>query len=135
MSRDSRNPEKTADVMDALAGFNFGPFSQVFSCSLHSLSGLDGAALFALPAFENYDSFKVSGELGWKPSGSRLGALDLKTRLGYTFRAVKDPLWDISINCSVRPGKWGRVALKAASPDFPNRWNYTLSWRFETRLP
>jgi hypothetical protein len=135
VSRDARKPEKTADTLSALTGFNFGPFSAVFSCALHSLSSLDGESLFSYPVFENFDSFKAGGELGWKPPKFPFGVLDLKTGLGYTVRAEKDPLWELSFNGSVRPGKWGRIGLKIASTDFPEKWNYTLSWRFETQLP
>jgi hypothetical protein len=112
-----------------------GPFTSAFSFSLHSLSYLAEESLFQFPAFENFDSFKVSGELGWKPPKLRIGAIDLKTRLGYTIRAGKEPLWDLSLNGSIRFGKWGRIGLKIASTDFPDKWNYNLSWRFEGKLP
>ena len=130
LNRDARDPGKTADTLDALTGFYIGPLSSVFSCSLHSVSSLNGndAPLFRTPVFENYESFKVACELGLKP-----GIFDLKTKLAYTVRAKKDPLWEPSLNVSVRPGKWGRVGLKIASTDFPEKWNYTLSWRFEYR--
>jgi hypothetical protein len=130
LNRDARNPGKTGDVLDALAGFSFGPFSSVFSFSLHNISFLDAdnGSLFQAPVFENFDSFKVSAEFGWKPS-----VFDIKTRVGYTSRAEKDPVLDLSLNVSVRPGKWGRVGLKIASTDFPEKWNYTLSWRFNIK--
>jgi len=134
VSRDARNPEKTADTLNALAGFNFGSLSTVLSFSLHSLSSLDGDSgippLFEPPFFENFDSFKVSGQVGWKPLNFRFGSLDLRAALGYTIRAKKDNFWEPSLNCSFRPGKWGRIGLRIASTDFPEKWNYTLSWRF-----
>ena len=130
LNRDARAPAKTADSLDALAGFSLGPLSSVFSCSLHSLSCLneeDGTSpLFQFPAFETFQSFKISGELGIKPS-----IFDIRIRLGYTIRKKKDPLWEPSLNCSVRPGKWGRLGLKITYTDFPEKWNYTVSWRFE----
>jgi hypothetical protein len=139
LNRDARKPEKTADAINALTGFNFGPLSTVFSCSLHNISCLEEdlgiSPLLSFPVFETFDSFKVSGELGYKPPNFHFGSLDLKTTLGYTTRAEKDPLWDFSLNCSYKPGKWGRVGLKIASTDFPEKWNYTLSWRFETQFP
>ena len=128
ISRDARKPEKTADTLNSLAGFNFGPVSSVFSFALHGISCLDDTGfkyLFSFPVFESPESFKVSGELGIK-----LGIVNLKTKLGYTARTHKEPLWEPSINCSVKPGKWGRIGLKIASTDFPEKWNYTLSWRF-----
>jgi len=137
LNRDARNPEKTADSVDALAGFNFGPFSTVFSFSLHSLSCLDEDAgifpLFGTPFFRTFDSFKLSGEMGWNPPNFRFGNLDFKSRLGYTIREGKKNLWEPSLNCSFKPGKWGRFSLKIASTDFPEKWNYTIAWRLETK--
>jgi hypothetical protein len=135
LNRVARKPEKTADILNALAGFNFGAFSTVFSCSLHNLSSLDEEKLFSFPVFESFDTFKIKGELGWKPSKFRFGALDFSTGLAYTIREEKDPLWEFSLNSSIKPGKWGRVGLKIASTDFPEKWNYTLTWRFEGKLP
>jgi hypothetical protein len=132
LNRDARTPAKTVDVLDALAGFNFGPFSSVFSCSLHSLSSFEEEGgippLFRSRGFEDFESFKVSAELGWKPS-----VFDIKTRVGYTTRAEKDPIRDLSLNISIRPAKWGRIGLKIASADFPEKWSYTLSWRFNAK--
>jgi len=115
-----------------MAAFALDPLSIAFFSALNSQTCLDGddraPLLFGLPLFESFRSFKLSSELGWKP-----GIFDLRTRLGYTIRAEKDPLWAFSFNCSVRPGKWGRIGLKVASADFPEKWEYTLSWRFDKR--
>ena len=134
INRDARKSEKTADTLNALAGFNTGLFSTVFSCSLHSLSSINEDSelvpLLSAPFFEKFDSFKVSGELGWRPPSFRFGSVNLTGRLGYTVRAENKNLWEPSINCSYRPGKWGRIGLKIASTDFPDKWNYTISCRF-----
>ena len=128
-NRDARTPEKTIDTLNGLAGFNIGPLSTVFSCALNSFSFFeeDGGRppLFRPTAFESFDSFKVSGELGFSA-----GYFNVRTRLGYTTRAEKDPVWDFSFTGSFRPGRWGRLALNIAATDFPEKWNYTLSWRF-----
>ena len=132
LSRDARNPEKTADTLNALVGFNIGPLSTVFSCALSGLSSLDGdIPLFDFPVFETFESFKVSSELGWKPLNFRFGKIELKARMGYTVRAEKKNLMEPSLSCSFKPGKWGRIGLGITSTDFPEKWNYTLSWRFE----
>ncbi|MCL2070218.1 MAG: hypothetical protein FWH19_04450 [Treponema sp.] len=133
LNRDARRPDRTADSISGLAGFILGPFNSTFTGSLQNTSSLadDGIPLFSAPAFESFDSFRVSGELGWRPAGFPVGSLDLRARLGHTTRAEKENLWDLSLNCSLRPGKWGRIGLRAASTDFPRRWNYTLSWRLE----
>ena len=130
LSRDARTPAKTADSLNSLLAFNSGPFSTSLSCVLHSLSRLeeDGSVLplFQSIVFEHFESFKVTGELGIK-----LKYADIKTRLGYTIREKKEPLWESGLNFSVRPGKWGRLSLNIASTDFPLKWNYTASWRLE----
>ena len=129
LNRDARVPEKTADSLKLLFGFFFGPLSSEFYGALYSFSDLAGKEgtppLFYPQVFETFDSFKMSGELGLKP-----GVFDLKTRLGYTIRAKKDPLWELSLNCAIRPGNWGRLSFNVAATDFPEKWNYTLSWRF-----
>ena len=134
INRDARNPEKTNDTASALAAFNLGPFSTVFSGTLQSLSCLEPAAgaqpLIAFPFFESFESFRVSAELGFRPFIPRLGSLDLRGRAAYTIRAEKKDLLELSLNTSLRPGKWGRVGFRIASTDFPEKWNYTLSWRF-----
>ena len=128
-SRDARTPEKTIDTLNGLAGFNIGPFSAVLSCALYSISFLGEESgptlLFQPTVFESFESFRVSGELGFS-----LSYFNVRTRLGHTTRAEKDPLWDFSVNASFRPGRWGRVTLNIAATDFPEKWNYTLSWRF-----
>ena len=130
LNRDARTPEKTADSLDALAGFYLGPFSPVFSVSLHSLSAIGGKneniSLFHFPVFENFDSLKFSGELIWNP-----GIINVRTKLGRTVFAKKDNVCDLSMNLSIRPGKWGRLSLNVASTDFPEKWNYTVGWRLE----
>jgi len=136
MNRDARIPEKTADSLNALAGFNFGPLTSAFSFSLDCFSHLDenaGIPLLGAPFFGDFDSFRISGELGWKPPSFRFGSFDLTARLGYTIRDGKKNLWEPSLNCSFKPGKWGRFSLKIASTDFPEKWNYTLGWRLETK--
>ena len=134
LSRDARKMEKTADNMGGLAAFSFGPLTTEFSGTLHSLSYLEGDTgippVFGLPLFESFDSFKVSAALGWKPPRLRIGTFDINARLGYTVRAEKDALWEPSLNVSLKPAKWGRIGFKIASTDFPDKWNYTLSWRF-----
>ena len=127
LNRNARNLDKTADSLNTLLGYQFGPLSGSLSFALNSLSSLapDNTSLFQYPLFESFDSFRVSGELTWRP-----GIFDIRTRLGYTIREEKDPIIDFSLNCSARPGRWGRVGLRIACTDFPERWNYTLSWRY-----
>jgi hypothetical protein len=130
LSRDARVKEKTADTLEALAGFNIGPLRTVFSGSLHSSSALESGAvpspLPLPPCFGEFEAVKFSGELSLAA-----GIFQFRARTGYALKAEKDPAWDLSFGASVRPGKWGRIGLKAAAEDFPDQWSYTLSWTFE----
>lgn len=128
LDRDARTPHKTLDSFDALGGFNFGPIRSVFSWSLDYHSGLNGnrGLLFQPPFFENTVSSKIAEELAWG-----IGVFDIRSKLAHIDRAEKKALWDLSLNASFKPVKGGRVSLKIASPDFPKKWNYTLSYRIQ----
>ncbi|MCL2762968.1 MAG: hypothetical protein FWD36_07180 [Treponema sp.] len=72
-----------------------------------------------------FDSAKASCELVWSP-----GIFQFRTRWGYTAYEKKDDQWNGSISAAVRL-KHGRFSAKIAWPDFPEKWNCTLSWRLE----
>jgi len=141
LGRDARNTSKTTDSLSALAAFTMGPFSTAFNINLNNKSALpdEGGNLFQFPMFENFESLKLGGEFIWRAANLQIGNfvsagnLELRNRIGYTIRAEKDPILDFSVNCSFRPGRWGRVSLRIASTDFPEKWNYTLGWRFQKR--
>jgi hypothetical protein len=117
--------------VEALAGFNLGPFRTTFSGAYTALTAFDdGDDPFPLPlppAFGTLDSAKVSGEISWSPK-----IFQLRTKWGYTIRKEKENLWDATFYGSARIGKHHRLSLKIAAPVFPGEWNYTLGWRFET---
>jgi hypothetical protein len=131
LGRDGRTREKTKDSVEASAGFNLGPFRTVFSGVYTALTAFDsGDNPFPLPlppAFEAYDSAKVSGEISWSP-----GIFQLRTKWGYATQKEKESVWDASLYGSAKIGKHSRLSLKIAAPVFPQEWNYTLSWRFAT---
>jgi len=128
-NRDARTPERSIDTLNALAGFNFGLLSAAFSAGYTGLSALEAnsetSALFQPGFFENFESFRATGELGLNSS-----PFNIRTRLSYTTRANTDPLWEFSLNCSFRPSRWSRLTLNIAATDFPGKWNYTISWRY-----
>jgi len=77
------------------------------------------------PAHQEFDSAKTTCELIWSP-----GIFQFRTRWGYTTYAKKDDLWEASFSTAVRFSH-GRFSVRVASPTFPEKWNCTLSWRFE----
>jgi hypothetical protein len=75
----------------------------------------------------DFDSAHAGAELAWSP-----GILQFKTKAGYTASAKKEDRWDAAFSAGIR-FKYGRVSVKAASPDFPHKWNCTISWRAEKK--
>ena len=126
LSRDARNPQKTLDSFDLMGGFNFGSLRSVFSIGVDSVSTTESGRLFELPFFENAASAKYSCELA-----RYVGIFDLRTKLSFVSRADKDDVWDFSLNASFRPVNAARFSLKIASPDFPEKWSYSLSYRLQ----
>jgi len=78
-------------------------------------------------------SAKTGGSKGQKapsvvPEKKAPLTLQLSARAGYEKATGKDGVWDTSVSASVR-GKKNRLTIKVASPDFPKKWEYTISWR------
>jgi hypothetical protein len=74
-----------------------------------------------------FDTGGASGELSWSPANYQF-----KTKLGYAAFEKKDDKWDFSASATAR-FKHGRLGVKAASPDFPDKWNWTITWKVEKR--
>jgi hypothetical protein len=103
------------------------PLSINFSSSVKFLDSADEIP-FPYPFFSSngeFESAKTSCEILWSP-----GIFQLRTRLAYTEFEKKDDLWEWSFSTALR-FKHGRFSIKAASPNFPEKWNYTISWRLE----
>jgi hypothetical protein len=128
VSRDARTPAKTADALEGFLGFNIGPVRAGLGGALHYFSVLEGSPppLPFPPSFGVFDSAKFSGELNWDA-----GIFDLRSKVGYCIREGKDNLWDIALGAAFKPVKRGSFRIKIASPDFPSKWNYTISWKAE----
>jgi hypothetical protein len=77
----------------------------------------------------NYDSSGISCEFTWSPN-----KFQFKSKIGYTNEVKNEDenkeKWDFSISSALR-FKYGRLSLKAASADFPQKWSMTASWRME----
>ncbi|GHT98513.1 hypothetical protein FACS1894142_4940 [Spirochaetia bacterium] len=130
LNRNAADRAKILDSAEGVLGVKVGPVQTVMQGTLTGKTAApdDAAAPFPYPvptsAWDFY-SFKVSGELSYAFS-----PFQFKAKMGYTNRAEKAPIWDTAFNGSIR-GKPGRIGLEIASPDFPNTWTCTLSWRFE----
>lgn len=134
--RNAVNPQKIRDVFSGNAGLRlnlqrFGinsPFGINLTGSVKGLSALENPSLF--PVIDErwiWESASVSCELTWSPD-----RYQFRTRVEYATYAEKEEKWGFSMYGSVR-FKYGRLSIKASSPDFPERWNLNISWRLETQ--
>ncbi|MDR0585140.1 MAG: hypothetical protein LBG57_12475 [Treponema sp.] len=75
----------------------------------------------------DFDSVRAGGEISWSP-----GIFQFKTKLGHSAAAGKEGKWDTSFSAGIR-FKPGRLSVKVASEDFPDKWKCTVSWRLEKK--
>jgi len=140
--RNAADPEKILDGIDGTLGLSLSlmPFNINeslginFSGQIKALCSTDETpSPYPLPQYPyTFDSAKASGELIWSP-----GIFQFRTKWGYGVSAKKasaanEGQWDASLSAAVR-FKHGRFSVKVASPDFPETWNCTLSWRVEKK--
>jgi hypothetical protein len=133
-----RNAVNPLKINDSFSG-NFGisinmrkigiknPLGINFSGSVKGLAGVDGD-ISPFPALDNdwaWESADINCEFLWS-----VGIFQFRSKTGYTFFPEKDEKWDFSFSTAVR-FKHGRLSFKMASPDFPEKWNWTVSWRME----
>jgi hypothetical protein len=124
ISRDAEKADAIKDTAETAIGFNAGPFGFSLQGSISGLAEPEAAPLpFPVPSSWEFSSAKISGTVSY----SR-GALSFGGKAGYTAAKAKDPVWDGSVSAAIR-GKPGRFSVKISSPDFPEQWDCTLSWR------
>ncbi|GHV38646.1 hypothetical protein AGMMS49546_09410 [Spirochaetia bacterium] len=119
-------PEHTAVKTPRKGSLWAVPVGLVLSGSLDGLLALtdEQPSPYPLPqGTYGLSSAKAAGELSWSP-----GIFQFKTKTAYEIRAKKDGIWDLSFSAAIH-GKPGRFSFKIASPEFPQKWDFTLSWR------
>ena len=135
--RNAVNPDKISDGLSGTVGISIklpqavknSPLGVNFSGSIKGLAASDGSPS-PYPVSEEPWDFDTAGaacELVWSPLN-----LQFRSKLGYTAYEKKDEKWDFSISAAAR-FKHGRLSLKASSPNFPEKWNWTVSWRLEKK--
>ena len=136
MDRNAVNPKKISDGLSGNIGVSInppqmakiGPLGINFSGTIKGLTAAsDSPSPYPAPEEEPwvFDTAGVSCELVWSPR-----YFQFKSKFGYSAYEKKDDKWDVSFSAAAR-FKYGRLSLKAASPDFPEKWNWTVSWRVE----
>lgn len=127
LNRNASDPQKTEDRLEGVIGLRAGLFRPAFSGTLTAVTGEEKTPPpFPAPKnFRNFHSAAFSGELSYAPR-----RFLVKTKLGYTAKKEKEGLWESSLSLTVRQNPC-RFSLKIASPDFPDKWTWEISWRLE----
>ncbi|MDR2536014.1 MAG: hypothetical protein LBD29_08300 [Treponema sp.] len=129
LAQNASNLEKIEDTLKGVISIRWGPFSSVFSGTLTGIFSANEQP-FPFPVPEKslmFDSAAISGELSYT-----IGIFRFKTKLEYTLRKDKEPLWNTYLQTTIQ-GKLGRLSVKIASPDLPMVWTYSVYWGIQKR--
>jgi len=131
--RNAENLKKITDSISANLGVSLffpqmaktGPLNAWFSGSIKGFFSDDSP--FPYPGTEkrDFDNAGAACEFSISPQN-----FQIKSKIGYSTYAKKDDIWDFSASVSAR-FKHGRLSIKAQSPNFPEKWDWTVSWRVE----
>jgi hypothetical protein len=135
VDRNAVNPQKINDSLSGNLGISFffpqmaktGPLGVYFSGSVKVLASDDSPSPYPGIEKRDFDTAGASCEFTLSPRN-----FQIKTKTGYSAYAKKDGIWDFSISAAAR-FKHGRLSIKAAASDFPEKWDWTISWRVEKR--
>lgn len=131
-ARNASKPEKTEDSLTAGFGIHWKELRFVCSGTLTGISAPAEPLPFPFPEESlAFNSAKIEGEVSY-----RLGfwgfMWGFTAKLGYRAKKNAEPLWNTAAQVSIQR-KNGGLSLKAASPDFPSRWTYTVAWRLQKK--
>ncbi|MCL2210589.1 MAG: hypothetical protein FWB95_01560 [Treponema sp.] len=126
--RNAANRSKVSDGFSGTVGMSFSmakagiknPLNLSISASVDGITDLNNEE-----RSWNWEKIGANCEIYWS-----ILRFQLRSKVGVAFYAEKDEKWDLSLSGTIR-FKYGRLGLKAASPDFPEKWNWTISWRVE----
>ncbi|MDR0324379.1 MAG: hypothetical protein LBI12_08045 [Treponema sp.] len=149
LDRNAENLDKINDRISGYIGFSFNlqkigiktPLGATISGSMRGLaSSENNPSPYPVPYFSgeffqpgefwHFNSAGINCEFTWSPA-----VFQFKTRVGYTNNVKNDEndiKWDYSFSTAMRL-KNARLSFKAASDDFPEKWDWTISWRYEKR--
>jgi hypothetical protein len=135
VDRNAVNPQKINDNFSGYLGISLflpqmaktGPLSVNFSSSIKVLTSDDNPSPYPGTEKRDFDTTGTSCEFTLSPRN-----FQLKSKIGYSAYAKKDGTWEFSLSAAAR-FKHGRLSIKTASSDFPEKWDWTISWRVEKR--
>ena len=135
--RNAADTERIADSFRGSFGFAYrlpeNPITSSLGINLTgSIRGLSSAneTPSPYPFFGNswnFDSAAASVEFSWS-----MFSIQFSTKCGYTANANRNDQWEIAAGAAIR-FRQGRFSLRFSSPNFPDTWNCTVSWRLEKR--
>jgi len=136
--RNSENSEKVMDSFSGTIGLGINlnqrnkknklvnsPLGITFTGTLKGITtSEDSPFIYPVSSHDawDWDSASVNCEFYWSPFN-----LQLRSRVGVSIYPEKDEKWDFSISTTIK-FKQFKLSLKAASPDLPEKWNWTVSW-------
>jgi len=137
--RNAENLQKVSDRLSGYIGFSMDlrrisikkPLGITISGSITGLTALESfISPYPVPwESRDLDTASVNCNFTFSPS-----IFQFRSRVGYTNDVKKngenEKKWDFSFSTAAR-FKYGRLSIKAATPDFPEKWNWTVSWRLE----
>jgi len=133
--RNAVNPLKISDSFSGNLGISLNmrqigiktPLGINFSGSIKGLAGANDS-ISPFPVLDkdwSWEKADVDCEFLWS-----IGVFQFRTKAGCTFFPEKDEKWELSLGTTIH-FKHGRLSFKVSSPDFPEKWNWTASWRME----
>jgi hypothetical protein len=133
VDRNGENPKKVTDSLSANLGVSLflpqmakiGPLGVWFSGSIKGFFADESPFPYPLAEKRDFDNAGAACEFSVSPLN-----FQFKTKIGYSSYSKKDNVWDFALSASAR-FKYGRLSIKAASPGFPEKWDWTVSWRLE----
>lgn len=142
LNRDGRDEKKTLDSAGSMAAFKLGPVNSVSEGKLTGIKEksyqfnsyrFSQSLSYSIQVFRKAGpGIKNSSRLGVSKGIKKKGSftVQMSTRAAYEKTAPKDGIWETSFSVSIR-GKKSRLTLKAATPNYPEKWEYTISWRIQ----
>jgi hypothetical protein len=131
-----RNAENTKKISDSLSGnlgislffpqiAKTGPLGVYFSGSIKWLSSGENPTPYPWTGKRDFDTASGACEFTISPQN-----FQFRSKIGYSIYEKKDGIYNFSTTAVAR-FKYGRLSIKAESPDFPEKWDFTISWRVE----
>jgi len=132
--RNAVNPLKISDNYSGSLGLSFNlqefgitnPVRINFTGSIKGLAASDNPLPYPIPDNTwKWDSIRTTSEFIWSYK-----VFQFRIKAGSTIYVENDEKRDFSFSNSIKFKK-GRLSTRIESPDFPEKWNWSISWRID----